>query len=489
MAGQTNQLSPDAAGPGLDDRLAFGGPVIVATQLTRAVIRLGSTVVMARLLSPADYGVFGMAAVAYGFFQVGGDAGLTAAGVQRNELSPRTADALFWMQITVGVVQATLMALCGPLLADFYHEPQVARLVLPLAAALLLTNIGAQFRVHLLRDMHYPTVALIEVGGLVGATAAALFAALHGAGFWALALLVPAQEFLIAVGLVSAARWRPGRWPGREHAHGLVSIAAGATASGYANYATIFSDQFLVGRWFGSVALGLYGRAGQLATLPGSILLGPLTGWMMHALSRLQGNAGEFRQFYRRVVGGLLHACCPLGALLMAAPETCLGLLLGEKWLPAALLLRALALGLFFLPYSFADIWVLLGIGAARRLMVWSFVRFLVFAVALLLSRDGGLITVAWTMATVGTLLNLASWFVVGRVSPLGLPDFVDATWRPLALSAAWGLLLSVALARLDHPVAVIAAGVVIYTAAVAAWPQARTGIFALFELARPRRR
>jgi O-antigen/teichoic acid export membrane protein len=489
VAGQTNKLSPEAAGAGLDDRLARGGPVIVASQLAKGVIRLGATVAMARLLTPEAYGVFGMAAIAYGFFQVGGDAGLTAAGVQRRDLTAATASALFWLQLAVGAIQAALMALSGPLLAGFYHEPQLARLVLPLAAALLLTNLGAQFRVHLLRNLRYPTVAVIEVAGQLGGAAAGLAAAATGAGFWALAAMVAAQELFIASGLVLACGWRPGRWPGPGHAHGLFAFAAGATTSGYANYGVIFCDQFLVGRWFGPLTLGLYGRAGQLSGLPGSVFFGPLTGWMIHALSRLQGNPDEFRAFFRRVVGGLMHACCPLAALLMAAPETCLGLLLGPQWLPAAPLLRALAPGLFLLPFSFADIWVLLGVGAGRRLAAWSAARLLVLVAALVAARPAGIETVAWTMGAVALLTNLAGWFIVARVSPLRISDFIETTWRPVFLAALWGCALAAGMGRFSSPAATVAAALPIYVLALVVWPSARRGVTSLLALTRPARR
>ena len=462
--------------------------MIVVSQLVKAFVRFGSMVIMARLLSPHDYGVFGMAAVAYGFFQVGRDPGLTAMGVQRLTLEPKVADALFWLLLGAGLLQAGLMMGTGVALARFYHEPQLTPLLAALAGALILANLGAQFRVHLLRALRYPIVALIEVSALLGATALALIAASRAFGHWALVVLIFSQELLTTLGLVFAAHWRPGRWPGRAHARGLLDLAAGAAGAGYANYAILFYDQFFIGRWFGPAALGLYGRAGQLATLPGSVFFGPLTGWMMHALSRLRDHPDEFRAFYRRVVCGLMHACCPLAALLMAAPESFLGWLLGPSWVPTAPLLRALALGLFVLPFSFADVWVLMAMGASRRLLSWSMVKLAGLLLALIIARPGGLVAVAWTAAGAGLALNLASCAVIASVSPLRCGDFLTTTWRPVLLGAALGLALTTALKLGTPPAAAICIGGVLYAAIVWLWPSARSGVGELLALARTRR-
>jgi PST family polysaccharide transporter len=475
--------------PPLDNRIALGGPVTMVAQVGKLAVRVASTVVLARLLTPADYGVFGMAVVIYGLFMVGRELGLTAAGIQKVNLSSDEASALFWLQVASGFILAVLLAVAGFPAAAFYGEPVLRPVMAVMAIGLVCSSFGLQFRVQLVREMRYPAIATIEVTALLVSSLLGIGAAAAGLGYWSLVVVQVGLEALMAVGFWLWSNWRPGAWPSKPELRWLIRFAAGVTGFNYSNYLSSFCDQFLIGRWFGSVALGLYGRAWQLAMLPASTMLGPLTGWMMHALSRLRDHPDEFRHLYRTVVGGFAHLCCPLAALLAVAPEQCLRVFLGPQWTAAAPLLRLLALGVFLEPLAFADVWVLLGIAHSRRLFVWSSIKAALLLVALLVARVEGLQAAAAAVALVAIVTQIAGIRIVSAVSCITPGDVVRAFWRPTVMAVSAGALLAAAKGWLPSDPGLITGFVVLYAAVVLCWADARAEAFAFLRLIRNQNR
>ena len=472
----------------LDSRIAAGGPVTMVAQAGKLAVRVGATIVLARLLTPADYGVFGIAVVIYGFFMVGRELGLSAAGIQKANLTFDEASALFWLQAAGGVILGILMAAAGFPAAAFYGMPELRWLMAVMAGGLALSGLGLQFRVQLIREMRYPAIAIIEVSSLFLSSLLGAGAAAAGFGYWSLAIVQVGMEAATTAGFFFCSRWRPGLWPANSSLGRLVRFAAGVTGFSYSNYVSSFCDQFLIGRWFGPAALGLYGRAWQLAMLPATTVLGPLTGWMMHALSRLREHPDEFRATYRSVVGGLAYFSCPLAALLAAAPEQCIRAFLGPQWIPGAPLLRLLALGAFFEPLAFADVWVLLGVARGRRLFLWSSAKAALLLVALLIASAWGLRATAGAVALAGLATQMVGIWVVTSVSCVKPGDVVRALWRPAVASMAGGGLLAAALVWLHRDTAMIAAFAITYAAFVLLWPRARAEASAFLLLVRTRR-
>ncbi|MCW5549621.1 MAG: oligosaccharide flippase family protein [Opitutaceae bacterium] len=424
-------------------RLAAGGAAVVWVQALRLLLRLVSMVTLARLLSPLDFGLFGMAALVYGLLQTVRDLGISAAAMQQGNLTPGESRLLLWLQSGAGLLVAALTCALAPLVAAFFAQPVLQSLLYALSVSFLLQGIGGQYRVELGRELRFRTISLIEAGGLVAGITTAIVLAARGHGYWSLAAMILVQEGATMLGLVLTA---PVRLAGRTEFSGAGRfLRHGFQLAGFnlVQYAAQMVDQAFVAVRFGSHALGLYGRAWQLGTLPTYGLVAGLTGWMIQGLVKLRDEPEAFRQWCRRVLNALAYACLPLGALLVAAPDLALRGLLGPQWSEAAGMLRWLALTLPLQPWLFAELWILAACRRSRRLLLWSLVRLLALAVALLIFAEAGPVAIAATVTGVQWLLLPVSLWLVGQASPFRPRDLLTASAGPvllglLTVSALW---------------------------------------------------
>ncbi len=423
-------------------QLASSGSAVVATQVLRLALRFGSMITLARLLTPNQFGIFGMAALVYGLLQSGRDLGLATVAVQEGELTPSASTRFFWLQCGAGLLVTALTAALAPLAAMYFEQPALTAMLWTLGGAFILSGLGGQFRVELSRALRFRAISIVEAAGLATGFGVAIALAARGAGHWALVAMVLVQELVTLAGLVAAGPWRPQGRPDFTGAGGHLFSGLHLTGFNMTMYATQMIDQACVAARFGSHALGLYGRAWQLGTLPTHGLIAGLSNWMVQGLVKLRDQPEAFSAWCRRILNALAWLCAPLAAVLVVAPEPILRVLLGPQWSEAAPALRWLALTLPIQPWLFAELWILTACREERRLLGWSLVRFGVLAGALSWGGATGFTGVALTVTIVQWLLLPVSVLVVGAVSPARWTDLVQASLCPLLLGVLTGVAL-----------------------------------------------
>jgi PST family polysaccharide transporter len=427
-------------------RLFAGGRSLLASQAVRLAIRVVSTVTLARMLNPTDYGIFGMALVVYGLFYAVRDLGLATVTVSRQEMTDAQVTALFWINAAVGAALAAAFAGIGPFIATLDSEPRL-RVVIPvLGSCYLINGFGVQAQAVVSREMRFVTLSAVEVASMAASFAVAIAMAWAGAGYWALVGLAVSAELVRLAGLWWACRWRPGRWPGWAGLRELLTLGVRLTGFNSLNYLASSADQFLVGVWMGTTPLGLYGRAAQFTSLPVQFLMTPLSGWMVAALSRLKQSPRRYASLNAQVMNAVSHAIFPLAAALAAAPGPILTFTLGAKWAEGAPALRWLSLSLLAQPLLFSQNWLLVSQGRGGRLLVLAAANLVLLLALCFALREGGIEGIACAMGVATVLVSIPGMVWATRQSPIALETVARALAIPLALAAAFGLLLRGAL-------------------------------------------
>lgn len=150
------------------------------------MLRVAALMVLARLLSPKDFGLVGMVTAFTGVLTLFRDFGLSAAAVQRPTVSEEQISTLFWINILFGVLLGLIMAAIAPAIAAFYHEPRLAAVTVVLATGFLFNAAGIQHSALLQRQMRFTALAVISVLSLIIGTGIAIGGAEAGYGYWAL---------------------------------------------------------------------------------------------------------------------------------------------------------------------------------------------------------------------------------------------------------------------------------------------------------------
>jgi O-antigen/teichoic acid export membrane protein len=473
-AAATNEPAHDAHG------LRTGGRALFVAQGVKFAVRALSAMLLARLLTPDDYGIFGMAAAVHGVLNMVRDLG-TGAAVHQPGLTRERFDALCRFGALGGLALGVLCAAAGSAAADFYAEPRLPAILAGLALCLPLAGATAPLQSLLYREQRIAAAAKIDAVALAVGCAVGLATAAAGARVWALVAMAVTNE-LVALALVWRVspwrpRWRGGAMPWRS----LLTFGAQISGHSVAGFLARTCDQIALGRSAGAAALGVYGRGVQATALPMQFSVAPFTGWIIASLVRVQSDPAAYRAVFRSALNGLAHLTLPLAAGCVAAPDVVVGLLFGARWMEAVPVVRWLGLGLAVQPWLFAHIWLSISTGRTRRLLGLSLLMLAIFLTATVAARHHGIAAMAAAVAAASVASSAITLGFALAASPARTADVVAAGWRPWVLHGGLATVLAGVHRWLpaNQPWPVMAGGLVAVGAAygavaLALWPAAR---------------
>ncbi|MEM9115927.1 MAG: lipopolysaccharide biosynthesis protein [Myxococcota bacterium] len=431
------QLRKDLGG-----RTVRGGAFFAASRTVRGLIDVLATLVLARLLTPADYGLVGLAAAVTGFVTLFKDLGLSTATIQREDLRHAEVSKLFWINVGLGLLLSAITAASAPLLGAFFEEPRLVPIVFALSIGFAFGGASVQHAALLERNLLQGRLAWVEFGSVAGSSLAAVGSAWAGMGPWALVIQSVGLAGLRMVLLWGACGWRPS--PPWVRASVSEHLAMGGHLTGFSivNYLARNLDDVLVGRFVGTEALGLYQQAYRLLMIPLRQLNTPIGSVAKPALSRLVGEPERYRRAYLRILDKILLLTMPLGAFLLVHAGSVLSVVLGEQWRPAENVFRWLGLLMFSQPIGNSTGWLFISQGRTGTMLRWGVVgsglAIVSFVVGLPWGAEG--VALAYASSGVGLRLPLLLWWV-GRTGPVRARDILRAV-LPHVIGGLLGLLL-----------------------------------------------
>ncbi len=405
-------------------------------RLVQHAAAVAGVAVLARMLAPADFGLLAMAAVFTGFAAVFVDLGLTAALVQRPELTERHRSTAFWVNAGTALLLGLALAALAPLVAAIYDEPRLVGITVALAASLPLAGLGAVQTGLAERRMDFRRLAVIESGAVVLSFAAAIGAAWAGAGVWSLVVQALTQAGARSLGLWLSTSWWPRQRPDRESAREL--LAYGGHLAGYnATWYWIRSvDQLAVGVGAGAGPLGLYSRAYQLMLLPLSQVTWVSGRVMFPALSRLGDAVERIRSAYLRAVRLIAFVTFPLTVVLFVVAEPLVLTLLGGQWQGAIEIFRILCVVGLLQTVTATAGWIYQARGRTDWMFRWGLANAAVTVTAVVIGVQWGAVGVAVAYAVRTVLLAPPALAIPGRLIGMSLGDVVRSL-QGIALAAA----------------------------------------------------
>jgi O-antigen/teichoic acid export membrane protein len=366
LGGSEVQTS-DGAAHDLRQRTTRGALVSVVGQAGNLVLRTFSMVILARLLTPKDFGLVGMATAATGFLSLIKDAGLGVATVQQAVITEKQASALFWFNVVLGVSLAAMCAILAPLFVIFYGSPKLFWITIALGTCFIFNGAASQHRAVLQRSMRFGIMAVIDVIGLVASMALAIGMAIAGSGYWALVVMAVGQPALCAVGSWLATRWIPS-WPQRtEGVRSMLMFGGKVTLSNIIVYMAYNTDKVLLGRFWGAEALGIYGRAFTLSSVVNENLFSAIGSVAFPALSRLQNDPGRFRTYFLKGYSLFLSLVMPITVACALFANDIILVMLGPRWHEAIGIFRWLAPTIIAFGLINPFSWVMLATGRPGR--------------------------------------------------------------------------------------------------------------------------
>jgi PST family polysaccharide transporter len=248
----------------LKQKVVQSGTSRLFGQAANFILRLASLTIMARLLSPEQFGLVAMVTVVSGLYGLLTSAGLSSATVQRVTVTDAQISTLFWINMLIGAVLSALCLATAPALVAFYDEPRLLWVTAAMAAGFLINAAGVQHIALLQRELRFVTLTLIEVLAQVASLAIGIALAVAGFGYWALVASTLAGPAVLTVLAWTTTRWIPGRPHRDAEVLSMLRFGGLVTIQSVLYYVAQNIDKVLIGRFRGADAVGIYGRAYQL---------------------------------------------------------------------------------------------------------------------------------------------------------------------------------------------------------------------------------
>jgi polysaccharide transporter, PST family len=468
-----------------------GGVITSGAQGVKVVVQFGAVVILARLLTPEAFGLIAMVAALGGVLDLVKEFGLSAATIQRADITHAQVTMLFWINAAVGAAIALLLVTGAPVIAQFYHQPALVAVTRWLALGFLVSGLTTQHWALLRRQMRFSAIAALETSSEIVGFAVGIAIALVGGGYWALVAQRLAVPFLALIGSWTLCRWRPGRPRLSTPVGELVRFGVSITGCNLVGTLSRGVDQVLIGWLFGPVSLGLYERAAKLLVAPINNINAPLYAVAMPALSRLIGQSERYRKAHHEIFEKLAMATMPTGVLVAVMAGWVVSVLFGPHWADATPLVACFAIAASYYPVTLAVGLLYMTQNRSREMLRAAGLDAAISVLLMVAGLPFGVVGVAGFYAFGGLIIRapLAFWLATRRGS-VTIGDLYRAIlpsiWAALAVGSVGMLGRQLAGPALTTPVVgmigAAAAGAGILT--FAAIPQSRHALFALSRIA-----
>jgi O-antigen/teichoic acid export membrane protein len=412
-----------------------GGVVTGSAQVAKFVLSLGSTIVLARLLTPRDFGLVAMVTVVTGFLTVFRHAGLAIPTIQREHITQAQVSNLFWVNLAVSGICTLMVAALAPVLAWFYHDSRLVPITQALSVTFLIGGFRVQHLALLRRQLRFKALAMIDVGSMALGVAVGILMASMRFGYWSLVGLSLATEVGSFIFTGSISQWRP-QWPSRRSGvWPLLAFGARQTAGSLIFSIARSTDTLLIGRYYGAGAVGLYTRGAALIIRPIEQFLLPINSVFLPTLSRLQSYPARYRSTFLRIYEAIALVTFFFSGILLALSHPITLVLLGAKWERVSLILAGFTFLAMSMPLAYVANWLLTSQGRGKDILYQNSVGAFLTAASFVAGLPFGPIGVAMSFSLSGLLLRLPIlYYNVGRKGPVSTRDLWSRFFAHLPL-------------------------------------------------------
>jgi PST family polysaccharide transporter len=435
----------------LKSRTISSGFITFASQGIQFALTMASTMILARLLSPKDFGLVAMVWSVIGFLRVFKEAGLSTATVQREGITHAQVSNLFWINVAMSGTISLLVAVAAPAVAWFYGDPRLLNITLALSLTFFLTGSAVQHIALLNRQMRFKVIALIQVASVLAGVVVGVGMAWLNYRYWSLVGMNLTTSLVALLMTWSASRWRPQSFAWRSGTRPLIHFGANMTAGTFLYSLARGLDGLLIGRFYGPVSVGLYSRAAALLARPLEQSLYPIESVFIPALSRLQAQPDRYRRTFLQVYETIALASFLFTGICFALAHPLTLVVLGAKWEKAAIIFAGFTFAALQYPLTTSATWLFVSQGRGRdALHACVFVSIVVagsFIAGLPFGPAG--VAIAYSISCLLIQMPIVYW-LAGRRGPVSTTDLWIGFLKYLPV---WGVVsLVVWLVRLPIP-------------------------------------
>jgi len=431
----------------LKNRSIRGGLVTLCGQIINQLIQIATIMVLARLLSPNEFGMLAMVTSVMNFILLFKDLGLVEATVQRSHITHEQISTLFWINISVSLLLMFVVIAMAPLLVWYYHEPQLYWITITLSLGFIMGGLGVQHEALLRRNMQFRAIASREVFSTLGGGIVGTILAVFGYGVWSLVWMALTKNLIQSLSVWIACGWWPGLPKRRTGARSMLAFGGNLTLFNIFNYFARNLDQILIGRYLGAVPLALYSKAYGLLTLPLRQINGPIGNVAIPALSRVYDQQEIYRRYYLRIIKIIGYLSFPIISAMAVLSKEIVLIVLGSQWIEASSVFLLFALAAFGQAICNTTGWVFISLNQTKRMAIWGMIASPVMCLSFFAGIPWGIKGVATSYLIASIFLVYANLVYCYKRAPFKFRDILAALFQPAIISIV--IVVSMSLARI----------------------------------------
>lgn len=307
-------------------------------------------IILARLLSPSDYGIVALPMIFLAVAQCFIDSGFSSALIRKPELTEEDLSTAFYFNIIVGISFYTLLFFTSPLIADFYNVPILADILKVTALSTLFSPLQSVHFTLFAKNLNFSITSKISILCKITTGIVGILLAYLGAGIWAIVFQGVAGQLLSLLLVWHYSPWRPtARWSNESFSY-LFGFGGKLLWSSILDTLYNNINPLIIGKFYSPGDLGMYNRAMNYATLPHNHICGIINSVSYPVLSKLQDQEEELNNYFRKMIRLIIFVLSPAELLLAALARPLIIVMITEKWEPCVPLLQLLCFSVMLWP-------------------------------------------------------------------------------------------------------------------------------------------
>ncbi len=388
------------------------------------------SIILARLLTPHDYGTIGMIIIFLAFSNVFVDSGFTRALIQRQDRTEKDFSTVLIFNVLISILLYVILFIASPAIADFYETPELVSLQRVFFLVIILNSLTVVQSAKLQIEVDFKSIALINAVATIISGCIAVWAAYEGLGVWALVIQALIKAIVSVVGFWIAGKWIPKTGFDIVSFKRLFGFGSKLLACGLLSTTITNVYNLIIGKVYNSASLGYYTRAQQFPELTAGTLNSVLLNSTFPLMATLQDKQDELIQTFSRLIKLSALAVFPAMVGLAVLSKEIILVLLGEKWLPSSDLLFWLALSYVFIPLSSLNLNLLNAIGRSDLFMKIDFSKVPIIAIMMVITFPISLKAVVIGKVLTAFVYFYMNGFMIGKLYKFGAFKQLACCWK-----------------------------------------------------------
>jgi O-antigen/teichoic acid export membrane protein len=408
------------------------------SNIVLSILQMLQVSILARFLSPNDFGLMAIVMVIIGFSRIFSDMGISNAIIHYQNTSHEQLSSLYWLNIFSGIVLFLLISLFSPLIAQFYEEPELVNLLVLLGSIFIVLAIGNQYRILLQKELLFNLMAKIEMSATLSAFIIAIICAVSGLGVYSLAYATLANA-LISTSLylfIGLRKHKPSFVYNHHSIEKYINFGLFQMGENILNFFNAQFDVILIGKLLGIEILGIYSVMKQLVMKPAGIVNPIINRVAFPVMAKVQNDDLILQKIYLKIINAISSINFPIYISIVILAEPIVLIMFGNEFKAGIPILQVLSIYAMFRSTSNPIGSLLMAKGRVDIGFYWNALLFVFIPLTIFIGSGFGILGVSYALLFLQVFLMIPSWFfVVKRLCGVSFISFFSQIFIPLILS------------------------------------------------------